>query len=58
MPDKPINLQDDTSVTSDVQIRFTWQDGVSDGGTPVIDYTILYDAGIGDQFTQLDTILT
>lgn len=43
VPDAPVSLADDPTTTSDVQIRFTWSDGASDGGTSVIDYTVYYD---------------
>lgn len=45
VPDAPVSLADDPTTTSDVQIRFTWSDGASDGGTSVIDYTVYYDQG-------------
>lgn len=45
VPDAPIELQNDGSVTSDVEIRLGWSDGVSDGGAPVIDYSVFYDQG-------------
>lgn len=43
VPDAPVNLQNDPLVTTDVNIKFTWVDGVSDGGTSVIDYDVYYD---------------
>lgn len=43
VPDAPVSLVDEVLVTSDVQIGFSWQDGASDGGAPVIDYTVYYD---------------
>lgn len=48
VPDAPVNLADDPLTTSDVQIRFTWQDGASDGGIAVQDYTVFYDQGNGN----------
>jgi hypothetical protein len=38
VPDAPISLLNDPTVTSDVVIRFSWSDGINNGGTPVIDY--------------------
>ena len=36
-------------------LAFTWSDGASDGGTPIIDYRVYYDAGTnGATFTILD----
>lgn len=43
VPDAPISLQNDLRTSSDTQIRFTWSDGTSDGGSPVLDYIVLYD---------------
>jgi hypothetical protein len=43
VPDAPINLTNDLSVTTDIVIRFTWNAGVSDGGSPVLDFDIYYD---------------
>jgi hypothetical protein len=33
VPDAPVTLENDASVTDDTKIRFTWQDGPSDGST-------------------------
>ncbi len=38
VPDAPISLLNDPTVTSDVVIRLLWLDGINNGGTPVIDY--------------------
>ena len=43
VPDAPTSLQNDLGTSSDTLIRFTWSDGASDGGTPVLDYIVLYD---------------
>lgn len=45
VPDAPINLANDPSVTSDTLIKIMWENGLSDGGTPVIDYDVYYDQG-------------
>jgi hypothetical protein len=34
-------------MTTDTQIRFTWEDGASDGGDAVIDFTIYFDDASG-----------
>lgn len=47
VPDAPINLQNDPTVTDADYIRFTWTEGLSNGGTPVIDYDVYYDQGLG-----------
>jgi hypothetical protein len=38
-------------------IRFTWSDGLSDGGSPVIDYTVYYDQG-SNTFVELESGVT
>jgi hypothetical protein len=43
LPDAPINLADNTAVTNAAVIGLTWTEGLTDGGTPIIDYTISYD---------------
>lgn len=49
VPDAPINLQNDVLVTSSEIIQFTWREGLSDGGSPVLDYTVFYDPlGLGN----------
>jgi hypothetical protein len=43
IPDYPINLQNDPSVTNRNTIGITWSDGTSDGGSPILDWRITYD---------------
>ena len=38
IPDAPVNLVNDPSTTDDIKIRFTYEDGASDGGDAVIDF--------------------
>jgi len=51
VPDPPQNLQNiafsysSPDTTTDTQIRFTWEDGPSDGGASVLDYDVYYDQG-------------
>jgi hypothetical protein len=47
-PDAPINLENDPAITDAFSIAFTWIEGASDGGTPVIDFDIYYDKAVGD----------
>jgi hypothetical protein len=68
VPDAPINLLNDALVTSDLSIRFTWDQGTSDGGSPVLDYDVYYDeasgnwvlleTGVTDQSYETSTTLT
>jgi hypothetical protein len=57
VPDAPVSLTNDPSTTIDTVIRFTWSDGASDGGSPVIDYTVYYDQG-SDSFVLLENSVT
>lgn len=43
IPDAPINLSNDASITSADQIGISWQDGSFNGGISVIDYRVSYD---------------
>lgn len=43
VPDKPIALTDNTAVTTAYVIGFTWADGMSTGGSPIIDYRVRCD---------------
>ena len=57
VPDAPLSLANDPTTTTDKVIRFTWADGATDGGSPVIDYTVSYDQGTGT-FVQLSQSVT
>ncbi len=57
VPDAPVSLTNDPTTTTDKVIRFTWIDGASDGGTPVIDHAVSYDQGTGN-FVQLSQSVT
>ena len=47
-PDAPISLANDPTTTSDTVIRITWTEGLSDGGTKVIDYSVYIQQGTED----------
>jgi hypothetical protein len=47
VPDAPINVANVASVTTGNQIGLTWSAGLVTGGSPLIDYRILYDSGLG-----------
>jgi hypothetical protein len=57
VPDAPINLANDPTITSDTTVKFLWDEGFDDGGSPVIDYAVYYDMGI-DSFVLLDSQVT
>jgi len=43
IPDAPVSLLNDPSVTDATQIKLTWSDGASNGGSVVLDYNVYYD---------------
>jgi hypothetical protein len=43
VPNAPINLARNSALTTTSQISITWEDGVFNGGSPVIDYMLSYD---------------
>ena len=57
VPDTPITLVNDPTTTTDTLIRFSWSDGVNNGGTPIIDYTVYYDQG-SSSFVELESGVT
>jgi len=48
VPDAPINLQNVALVTNAQQVGLTWLAGVANGVSPVIDYRVNYDKGLGN----------
>lgn len=42
VPDAPINLANVPVLTNAYQIGLSWDDGASDGGSPIIDYMLNY----------------
>jgi hypothetical protein len=42
------------SLTSASVISLTWEDGLSEGGTPILDFTVSYDQAIGN-YIELET---
>ena len=47
VPDSPLNLVNDASITSDKQIGLKWDDGIKSNGMPILDYLIIYDQSTG-----------
>jgi hypothetical protein len=39
-PDAPVNLAENLPFRSYTTLSFTWEDGASDFGSPIIDYTV------------------
>ena len=56
VPDAPINLANDETVTTDLTIRFTWSQGLSDGGVAVTDYQVYYDQGTSSYTLLADAV--
>lgn len=48
MPDAPLNLQNVVAETNAQAIKITWTDGLSDGGSAILDYSVWYDQSTGD----------
>jgi len=43
VPDSPVSVADNVQVTSLTRIGLTWINGISVGGSPIIDYKVTYD---------------
>ena len=52
LPDAPINLANNAPLTTDKTVGLTWQNGLSNGGKPILDYRVWYDQGT-NQFIAL-----
>jgi hypothetical protein len=54
VPDAPVNLQDMVHITSDSVIGISWQEGASNGDSPVLDYRVTYDQSTGNYVMLVD----
>jgi len=54
VPDAPVNLKNVPEITDVSKIGLTWENGVSNGGADIIDYTIYYTKDTQADFTELD----
>lgn len=43
VPDAPISFENDFATSTSTQIRITWLEGPSNGGSAVIDYWVYFD---------------
>lgn len=58
VPNAPINLSNNPSVTSATKVGLTWNAGTNNGGTAIIDYTINYSTTSNGIFDLLVSNLT
>jgi len=47
VPSAPVGLADNTAITTASVIGLTWNNGISTGGSPIIDYRVSYDQSTG-----------
>jgi len=40
-PDEPLNVANNLDITWGTTIGLTWDEGIANGGTPIIDYTVM-----------------
>jgi hypothetical protein len=45
VPDAPLDLRNEPTITNAFQIGLSWTEGLSNGGEPVAYYTLWYDQG-------------
>mgnify|MGYP003336839376 CR=1 FL=1 len=48
VPSQPLSLANNPAITMDTNIGITWTPSTQVGGTPILDYQVLYDAGAGN----------
>lgn len=54
IPDTPTTLANNVAVTAAGIVGLTWVDGSFNGASNIIDYTVLYDQGLGDGVSWID----
>lgn len=45
VPSAPTQVTRNAVTSTPTSIGFTWQDGASNGGSPILDYQVLFDQG-------------
>lgn len=58
VPDAPINVVNNVLITTNSVISFNWTNGLSNGGSSIIDYRITYDQSTGNYVTLASGVLT
>lgn len=57
-PDAPVSIMETESERSITSITFSWSDGLSDGGAPIIDYRISYDNALSAWEVRAENVQT
>ena len=57
VPSSPVGLADNPSITNASRIGITWNDGLNNGGAPVISYRVSYDQSTGSWTTLATGVL-
>jgi hypothetical protein len=52
-PDAPVNLIEVYAERSATSLGLSWDEGVENGGSPVIDYTVNYEIGTSGSYVEL-----
>jgi hypothetical protein len=58
VPDIPTDLLNDAAIISSSQVGLTWNEGVANGGSSVIDYTVSYGIATGSYTDSTSSITT
>lgn len=58
IPDAPLSLANNPTITNAQRVGITWTAGAANGGTPVLDYSILWDQGTGNWVTRIAGLTT
>jgi hypothetical protein len=58
LPDAPLNLVSEEEFTTKTQIKISWQEGASNGGTPIDLYRVWVSTDLGANFNVLATSVT
>jgi len=56
LPDPPRNLVNNADVTNKSRASFSWVDGASTGGKPILNYRVSYDQGSGNWVVLTSTL--
>jgi hypothetical protein len=57
VPSAPVGLAFDPAVTTNSVIGILWNNGISTGGSPILDYRIYYDQAIDDYVELVSGVL-